>query len=70
MPYYKILKAPAGRWGEGWQVGDVVEMDPMAADKAVREGEIVSVPDPKKKDPEKKDPEKTVKSRKVIKKKK
>lgn len=37
---YKILKAPFKRWGEGWQVGDIVEMDAEAARVSLIDGEI------------------------------
>jgi len=40
MPKYKIIKAPAGRWGEGWQVGDIVDIDDEAARDAKENGEI------------------------------
>lgn len=37
---YKIEKAPAGRWGEGYQVGDIVSFDEEAARVPLEKGEI------------------------------
>jgi len=40
---YKILSAPAGRWGEGYQVGDIVDFDFDAARVAIENREIEPV---------------------------
>jgi len=37
MPFYKVL---GGRWGEGHQPGDIIELDTEAAVKRVEDGEI------------------------------
>ncbi len=44
MPRYKILTTQRGRWGEGWQYGDLVDLDDGAAKVPLEKGEIVRVP--------------------------
>ena len=46
MPYYKVL---GGRWGEGHEPGDVVEMDTAAACKRLEDGELEEVSKPEQK---------------------
>ena len=62
MPKYKVLKSPPGRWGEGYQEGEIagmqpyrftkedekIEMDENAARVPVEKGELESYTDEKK----------------------
>lgn len=65
MPKVRILTEDKKRWGEGWQYGDVVELDMVAAQAALEKGELEIVDEevkkPKKvaKKTAKKDGEKT-----------
>lgn len=38
MPFYKVL---GGNWGEGYNVGDVIEIDDLAAEVRVEKGELI-----------------------------
>jgi len=37
---YKILTTSVSRWGEGWQFGDIVDIDNDAARVPLQNGEI------------------------------
>lgn len=40
MPFYRVL---GGRWGEGWEPGQIVEIDTRAAEKRLEDGELEEV---------------------------
>ncbi|MFA6790195.1 MAG: C2H2-type zinc finger protein [Parcubacteria group bacterium] len=47
---YRILTTKGSRWGEGWQYGDIVEMDFPAARVPLMNGEIEEVKEEIKKE--------------------